>query len=98
MNRKGNAKGLLKAIRANPTMSRRQKQQARAGVKRKYHLRIRRRSPHHSGQGFEGFKEASLAGAKLVSTPVHQAVEGYHLVNGIRKMWKATEKWLTKNS
>jgi hypothetical protein len=98
MNRKGNPYGLLKAIKANPKMSRRQKQQARAGVRRKYRIRVRRRSPRQTGQGFQGFKEASLASAKLLSTPIHQGVEGYHVVNGIRKMWKAVEKWLNENS
>ena len=98
MSRKGNPYGLLKAINANPNMSRQTKQKARARVRKKFG--IQPRSPRHTGrgQGFEGFKEASLAGAKLVSTPVHQAVEGYHLVNGIRKMWKAAEKWLNENS
>jgi len=98
MNRKGNPYGLLKAIKANPKMSRRQKQKAQAGVRRKYRIRVRRRAPRQTGQGFEGFKEASLAGAKLASTPIHQAVEGYHLLNGIRKMWKAAQKWLNKIS
>jgi hypothetical protein len=99
MNKKGNAYGLLKAIKANSTMSNRQKQKAVAGVRRRYGLGKQRRNPAHSrhGQGFEGFKEASFATAKLVSAPVHQAVEGYHVVNGIRKMWKAAEKWLDKN-
>jgi hypothetical protein len=97
MKRKGNPNGLLKAINANPYMSFRTKQKAKASVIRKYGIRRGRRAPRQ-GQGFEGFKEASLAGAKLLSTPIHQGVEGYHVINGIRKMWKAAEKWLNENS
>jgi hypothetical protein len=99
MNRKGNPFGLLKAIKTNPKMSRQQKRRAEAGGRRKYRIRIRGRPRHWvRGQGFEGLKEASFAGAKLVSAPLHQAVEGYHVVNGICKMWKAAEKWLSENS
>lgn len=50
------------------------------------------RTPQYRGQGFEGFREAGVAGVKLLSHPVDQAIEGYHVVNGIRKMWKAIKQ------
>ncbi len=55
-----------------------------------YRQRHRHQKPPRQNLGVEGFKEAGMATVKLVSHPIEQAVEGYHLVNGLNKI----RKWL----
>ena len=102
MPRKGNPEALLKAIRKNPRMSPAAKQKAtrtlEAKIGRIKMPRVRgNRTSQNRGQGFEGFRETSVASVKLFSHPVDQAIEGYHVLNGIRKMWKAIDKWLNRH-
>ncbi len=99
MTRKGNPLGLMKGISKNPKMS----PSAKAKAIRKLKAQARRRGllPKIRGrrtqsQGMEGFREAGVATVKLLSHPVDQAIEGYHVVNGIRKVWKAISRWLDR--
>ncbi len=97
MSRKGNLSALKKAIKANHSMPPSAKRKALSTIENKI-ARVRPKSSHPKPRpgnlGLEGFKEAGIATVKLVSHPIDQAVEGYHLFDGIRKMWKAIEKWL----
>jgi len=97
MARKGNLYALKKAIKANPNMGPSAKKKALSTI----HRKLARGGPnshrhriHRGSLGMEGFKEAGMATAKLVSNPVHQVVEGYHVVNGLNKI----RKWLEGRS
>ncbi|TMI32442.1 hypothetical protein E6H29_02270 [Candidatus Bathyarchaeota archaeon] len=100
MTRKGNPVALMKGIRHNSRMSPSAKRKAmktlRAQAQRRGLLpKIRnRRTPQYRSQGFEGFREAGVASVKLLSHPVDQAIEGYHVVSGVRKLWNAFSGWL----
>ena len=97
MKRKGNLYALKKAIRANPNMGPSAKRKALSTIQRKLAragTNSHRRKPHRGNLGMEGFKEAGMATAKLVSNPVHQVVEGYHVANGLNKI----RKWLEGQS
>jgi hypothetical protein len=91
MARRGNLPALKKAVRANPNMTATAKRKALSTIQKKIaraRPKSHRSKPASSNLGVEGFKEASMATVKLVSHPVEQALEGYHLMNGLRKMWK----------
>lgn len=88
---------MKKAIRANPNMDPSAKRKALSTIHRKLaraRPKSHRHKPHRETLGIEGFKEAGMATAKLVSNPVHQVVEGYHIVNGLNKI----RKWLEGRS
>jgi hypothetical protein len=97
MARRGNLRALKKAVRANPNMSASAKIKALSTIQRELGRagpKARGHRPHRGNLGMEGFKEASMATAKLASNPVHQVVEGYHVVNGLNKI----RKWLRGRS
>ncbi len=99
MTRRGNLAALLKGIPKNYKMSPSAKRKAtktlEAQIRRMNLPKVRRhRISQNRSQGIEGFRETSVATVKLFSHPVDQVIEGYHVVNGLRKMWKAIERWL----
>src|SRR5712691_9137724 len=97
--RRGNRQALMKAVRSNPRMSAATKRKALATLKgqigRSRSGRGFGRGSRRSGNlGMQGFREAGMATVKLASQPVSQAVETYHLINGLNKIWR----WLNGRS
>src|SRR5437879_5382354 len=97
MVRKGNLPALKKAVRMNPNMTQSARRKALSSIEKKI-TRARARGHRVKSTprnlGVDGFEEAGMAGVKLASHPIEQAIEVGHLVNGLNKI----RKWLGNRS